>query len=125
LNRSLSDNHLLQKANLSKFEPDSQAGKFFRKQEEILLKNTPVLTKFGVGCPQIFIAFLLYLTRTENSLAISIYQYAGYESWVIRSDQACCNSAQRPMCQVVQICPRKQNTNDQRVAKTLVANSDL
>ena len=39
------------KANPSKLEPNSRANRFFGKQKQILLKNTPVLTKFGVGCP--------------------------------------------------------------------------
>jgi hypothetical protein len=34
--------------------------------------------------PKIFMAFLLYLTRTENPLAVSIYQDGGYSPWRIR-----------------------------------------
>ena len=49
--RSLSENYLLQKANPSKLEPNSRANRFFGKQKQILLKNTPVLTKYSVGCP--------------------------------------------------------------------------
>jgi hypothetical protein len=33
--------------------------------------------------PKIFMALLLYLTRTENPSAISIYQDASYQPWMI------------------------------------------